>query len=203
MNTEHYAGIIREAASSPLGVLALIVLVLSSLAVVFFGKSSEKARMTVWSMMFVGALLFGFTMLRARASEPRLQDERAREDVARPVDEVVDDERAEEAEEEEADGPRRASILLAYGGDQYGCMLPLTFSIGDRSIQPQGRFARFDDLPPGRQTYRITGSINCPTIGACSVDSEGVLEVADGRTYDLVWQNTSFGLCDAILRPGA
>lgn len=200
MNTEHYAGIIREAASSPLGVLALIVLVLSSLAVVFFGKSSEKARMTVWSMMFVGALLFGFTMLRAGQPDPRPPDEDTRKGKARP-DDVVDDE--SEEDEEEAVGPRRASILLAYGGDQYGCMLPLTFSIGDRSIQPQGRFARFDDLPPGRQTYRITGSINCPTIGSCSVDSEGVLEVVDGRTYDLVWQNTSFALCDAILRPSS
>lgn len=195
MNTEHYAGIIREAASSPLGVLALIVLVLSSLAVVFFGKSSEKARMTVWSMMFVGALLFGFTMLRAGQPDRRSQDEETGEDEW-PGEELVDDGR----EEEERVGPRRASILLAYAGDPYGCMLPLTFWIGDRSIQPQGRFARFDDLPPGRQPYRITGSINCPTIGSCSVDSEGVLEVAEGRTYDFVWQNTSFGHCDAILR---
>lgn len=197
MNTEHFAGIIREAASSPLGVLALIVLVLSSLAVAFFGKSSEKARMTVWSMMFVGALLFGFTMLRAGAAEPGPSNERAGEGEGRSVEKVVDD---RDAGEEKVDRPRRASILLAYGGDQYGCMLPLTFSIGDRSIQPQGRFVRFDDLPPGRQTYRINGSINCPVIGSCSVNSEGVLEVADGRTYDLVWQNTTFGICDAILR---
>jgi hypothetical protein len=183
MNTEHFGEIIREASTSTLGILALIILLLGSLAVVFFGKSSEKARMTIWIMAFGGALLFGFAILRAgRESERR--------------------EPSTDLEVRPALPGKRASINIVYAGDLHQCRLPLTISIGDQAFQPQGNFGRLEQVEIGRQTYRIFGTIICPYIGNCTVDSEGTIEVSDSQSYNLSWQNTAPGQCEAVLYVG-
>src|SRR5271156_51022 len=59
--------IIREAAKSPLGILALIILLVAVLAIRFFPpkKSSEKTRALIFGMIFVGVLMFGFAISKS------------------------------------------------------------------------------------------------------------------------------------------
>lgn len=208
MSTEHFAEIIREAATSPLGILALIVLLLGSLAVVFFGKSSEKARLTVWGMAFGGALLFGFAILSAEQG-PAGGGQEVPPAPASGGGNVVEQDRPSSASDdppsaasgEQPVAPSRAAIQISYAGDPYGCQLPLTIAVGDRSFAPQGHLARLEDVPLGTQPYQIYGVISCPSLGgACAVDSEGAIEVAAGRTYHLVWQYMPDQSCAAELR---
>jgi hypothetical protein len=51
--------IIEQAAKSPLGILALIILVLAVLAYFFFRNASETARIAMFVMMFMGGAAFG------------------------------------------------------------------------------------------------------------------------------------------------
>lgn len=202
LSTEGYPAIIREAATSPLGILALIILLLASLAVAFFGKSSEQIRLRVWITFFVGgALLFGLAVLRESGQS-------ASADPPRHVDRPVSgDTRPETTGEPLADqpageprGPSRGTIQVAYSGDMYSCSLPVTIEVGDRSFQPQGQLARLDQVPLGLQGYRVVGSIQCPYLVSCTVDSRGTIEIAAGRTYYLGWQQTGPGRCDAMLQ---
>jgi len=54
--------IIREAAKSPLGILALVVILIATLAIRFFPpkKSSERVRVAIFGLIFAGVLLFGY-----------------------------------------------------------------------------------------------------------------------------------------------
>jgi len=56
--------IIREAAKSPLGILALVVILIATLAIRFFPpkKSSERVRVAIFGLIFAGVLLFGYTI---------------------------------------------------------------------------------------------------------------------------------------------
>ena len=100
--------------------------------------------------------------------------------------------------------PERAteltSINLAYSGDYYACNLPLSISIGDKQVVPQSNFFQVNGVKPGKQSYGITGSIHCPTIGSCTVRGQGFIDVQPGRTYNVYWQNTHFGTCNAFLQ---
>lgn len=65
--------IIREAAQSNLGILALLLIVLSALAYLFFIRSSEKIKVGIFVLLFFGACGFVFTIFRAvlTSEEPR------------------------------------------------------------------------------------------------------------------------------------
>lgn len=215
MNTEHFPDIIREAAASPLGILALIILMLVVLALAFFRTGSERTRLTVWMMAFAGALLFGFAIVESSSDDAVREeiagdtgaDEGPLEEPPRRVD-PGDLQQAGTAavppEVEPAPPARtqRATIQVGYTGDVYGCSLPLTIAVGDRSFQPQGNLAPLNGVPLGLQDYTVSGTILCPGIGQCEVDSEGTIHVAAGHTYYLAWQNTSFGQCEAMLQAG-
>lgn len=56
--------IIRAAATSNLGIIALMVILLSALAYAFFRKSREGWRLAALSLLFVGCFAFGFAVLR-------------------------------------------------------------------------------------------------------------------------------------------
>lgn len=60
--------IITAAAQSYLGILALLSVALSFLAYVFFAKASEKIRVGIFVLLFVGVLGFGAAMFRASAA---------------------------------------------------------------------------------------------------------------------------------------
>src|SRR5258707_9148296 len=59
--------IIKAAADSNLGILALIILVLTSLAILFFRKADDTVRVGIFVLMFAGLGLFGWAMIRANA----------------------------------------------------------------------------------------------------------------------------------------
>lgn len=56
--------LIREAAKSTLGILALLVLAISLLALVFFATASEVVRVGIFVLIFTGGCLFVVSMMR-------------------------------------------------------------------------------------------------------------------------------------------
>jgi hypothetical protein len=56
--------IIREAAKSTLGVISLIIITISLLALTFFTTASENVRVGIFILIFVGASLFVANSLR-------------------------------------------------------------------------------------------------------------------------------------------
>lgn len=60
--------IIKAAAQSQLGILALLVVALSVLAYFFFAKSAMKFRVGIFVLLFAGAVGFGVAMFRASDS---------------------------------------------------------------------------------------------------------------------------------------
>lgn len=54
--------IIKAAASSPLGLFALMILALAFLAFFFFRKASERTRISIFVLMFCGVIVFGFAI---------------------------------------------------------------------------------------------------------------------------------------------
>lgn len=57
--------IIKAAAQSQLGILALLVVALSILAYVFFARASVKTRVGIFVLLFAGVIGFGAAVLRA------------------------------------------------------------------------------------------------------------------------------------------
>lgn len=62
--------IITAAAQSHLGILALLSVALSVLAYVFFAKASEKVRVGIFVLLFVGVAGFGVAMFQASDEAP-------------------------------------------------------------------------------------------------------------------------------------
>jgi len=60
--------IIKAAAQSQLGILALLVVALSVLAYVFFAKARMKIRVGIFVLLFAGVVGFGVAMFRASDS---------------------------------------------------------------------------------------------------------------------------------------
>jgi hypothetical protein len=60
--------VITAAASSPLGILALLILVLASIATVYFREAPVNVRVWMFVLMFVGVALFAFTVVKRSAA---------------------------------------------------------------------------------------------------------------------------------------
>jgi hypothetical protein len=67
---ERLPEIITAAAQSYLGILALLSVALSVLAYFFFAKASEKVKVGIFVMLFVGVIAFGVAMFRASGEAP-------------------------------------------------------------------------------------------------------------------------------------
>jgi hypothetical protein len=67
---ERLPDIITAAAQSHLGILALLSVALSVLAYVFFAKASEKVRVGIFVLLFLGVAGFGVAMFLASADAP-------------------------------------------------------------------------------------------------------------------------------------
>jgi hypothetical protein len=67
---EHLPAIISAAAQSYLGILALLAVALSVLAYFFFARASEKARVGIFVLLFLGVAGFGVAMFRAAPAGP-------------------------------------------------------------------------------------------------------------------------------------
>ncbi|HVP38457.1 MAG TPA: hypothetical protein VMS93_04660 [Candidatus Saccharimonadales bacterium] len=66
------AAIIREAAKSPLGIVALMVLALGVLASIFFRQASERARVGIFALLVLGVAGFAVAAMRATNEATRL-----------------------------------------------------------------------------------------------------------------------------------
>lgn len=62
--------IITAAAQSYLGILALLSVALSLLAYFFFAKASEKVKVGIFVLLFLGVIAFGVAMFRASHDSP-------------------------------------------------------------------------------------------------------------------------------------
>ncbi len=96
--------------------------------------------------------------------------------------------------------PQTTSVGLAYTGDVYGCTLPLTISIGEKSVTPQSNVSQMPGVELGNQPYSVSGQINCPMAGSCQASGQGIIDVTVGRTFNIVWQNTGVGMCTVLLQ---
>jgi hypothetical protein len=84
--------------------------------------------------------------------------------------------------------PAYARINIAYEGDSNNCNLSISITIANTTYIPSGFPFTALDVPTGLQPYRITGSINCPTIGQCSLSSLGHIIVKENGTYYFGWE---------------
>ncbi len=62
---QHIPAIIEQAAKSPLGLFALMIVAISILGFFFFRDASERTRMGMFVLMFVGVVSFGVAALRS------------------------------------------------------------------------------------------------------------------------------------------
>lgn len=62
---EHIPAIIEQAARSPLGLFALMVIALSILGFVFFRGAAERTRIAMFVLLFIGVASFGMAAMRA------------------------------------------------------------------------------------------------------------------------------------------
>lgn len=67
---ERLPEIITAAAQSQLGILALLSVALAVLAYFFFAKASEKARIGIFVLLFLGVCGFATAMFQASADDP-------------------------------------------------------------------------------------------------------------------------------------
>ena len=67
---ERLPDIITAAAQSNLGILALLSVALSVLAFFFFAKASEKVKVAIFVILFLGVVAFGVAMFRASDGAP-------------------------------------------------------------------------------------------------------------------------------------
>ena len=65
---QHLPAIIEQAASSPLGIFALMIITLSVLGFFFFRTSSERTRVAMFIVMFIGVVTFGIATFRTTPS---------------------------------------------------------------------------------------------------------------------------------------
>ncbi|HMN74924.1 MAG TPA: hypothetical protein PKC97_02585 [Burkholderiaceae bacterium] len=63
--------IIKAAAQSPLGILALLVVALAILAYVFFARASARVRVGIFVLLFAGVAGFGVAVLRSTDAGPQ------------------------------------------------------------------------------------------------------------------------------------
>jgi len=71
---EHAPDIIREAATSTLGVLALMVLVIATVVLIFFRGEGNRVKIPVFVMLFAGVLAFGYAIQDKAGSEVSAQE---------------------------------------------------------------------------------------------------------------------------------
>lgn len=90
-------------------------------------------------------------------------------------------------------------IQIRYLGDWYACNLQLTIEIGGKRFRPTGSMYTVRDVPLGEADYEIDGMITCPMAGACNASGSGTIEIRDGATYDVSWQNTAYAQCTIML----
>jgi serine/threonine protein kinase len=136
----------------------------------------------------------------AAAAQRRKQQQEA-EEAARRQQQQQQEQEAERKRQQQAAIPKYANITVVYTGDMYGCNLVLNMNVGGRTFHPTGSSYAVSTVPAGVQNYAINGTISCRTIGRCTASGSGSLNILEGKTYDVMWHNTSYGQCNVQLLP--
>ena len=95
---------------------------------------------------------------------------------------------------------RTSTVNIAYAGDNYGCLMPISVNLGGQIFELEGNFFTVSNIPLGQQAYQIAGEVDCGAYGACTAYGEGFVQVKEGATFYLVWQNTAYGQCSIWLQ---
>ncbi len=92
-----------------------------------------------------------------------------------------------------------ATIQIIYPGDNYGCSLPITITIGDKTFNPTGNSFQVSGIPYGPQQYTIQGQVNCLLIGNCQASGQGTIDIRENSIFYVRWQNTAYAQCTILL----
>lgn len=93
----------------------------------------------------------------------------------------------------------RVAATLVYNQGVTGCSPTFDLSIGDRSYTPIGVRFQMNDLSTGVQEYTASGAVTCLDGTGCIASGGGVVDVAAGRTFEIVWEEVAFGECTLTL----
>ena len=78
MVTKDWTAIIEAASKSPLGILALMILVLGTLGIVFFKNADSKIKAVIYLAMLAGVIGYGVAVSRANSDVAKESSYRAR-----------------------------------------------------------------------------------------------------------------------------
>jgi len=81
---ESLPGVIEKAAQSPLGVLALMIVLIGMLGYTFFAKARMQIRMAMFVLMLVGVVAFGIAVARKMGSSAVAQPPATRPEAQAP-----------------------------------------------------------------------------------------------------------------------
>lgn len=87
------------------------------------------------------------------------------------------------------------TVTIVYTGDNFNCSLPISIAIGSKTFTPTSNSFSVSDVPLGQQVYRISGNINCGTMGNCIASGEGSVYVRENSTFYVGWQNVAYAQC--------
>jgi len=116
MGNFNAADVIKAAATSNLGVISLIVLVLAFLASRFFQRSSDKVKLVAFAMMFIGAAGFVTAVMLAGGNTPKPEPKPAAAAATAPASPTPD---AQRAADDRAGAPDIAGAWHDSDGYQY------------------------------------------------------------------------------------
>ncbi|MEO1713831.1 MAG: hypothetical protein AAFU60_10920, partial [Bacteroidota bacterium] len=81
-------------------------------------------------------------------------------------------------------GPQQTTTInIAYAGDNYGCLLPISIGLGGETFELKGNFFTVSNIPKGQQAYYLAGEIDCGAYGTCTAYGEGFVTVEESATY--------------------
>lgn len=104
------------------------------------------------------------------------------------------------AENQKPQIPSTTYVTIAYAGDLYSCNLTLAMSIGGMEFIPLSNSFLVQNIPTGLQQYAILGSIDCGMNGSCTAIGYGQINVVQGGTYNIQWNNSGYAECTVVLR---
>lgn len=104
------------------------------------------------------------------------------------------------AENQKPQMPSTTYITIAYSGDMYNCNLTLAMSIGEVEFIPLSNSFLVQNIPTGLQQYAVLGSIDCGINGSCTAVGFGQINVVQGGTYNVQWNNSGYAECTVVLR---
>jgi hypothetical protein len=197
---ENVPNIIGEAARSPLGLLALMIIALSVLAFFFFRSSSDKVRAAMFVLLFVGVVCFGVAAVRSIPSgstytdSPSIQESTKQKQTATELQRAPDRAPNESAPASQRQSTGKGEVVTdMWGFKALGInemeIYPTRYSDRDMTIEPIGANDKLL-VVPARLTNRTDKVLTLASFGNITykskvIDNEGLLYSCirfDGRS---------------------